>query len=91
MIVTLGANGVQLASDGINMHFEAPVVQAVDTTGAGDTFIGAYAAARCDGASVIAAVEYAQQAAAISVTKMGAIAAMPRRSEPALTTISGHP
>jgi ribokinase len=90
VIVTLGANGVQLASDGINTHFEAPVVQAVDTTGAGDTFIGAYAAARCDGAGVFAAVEHAQQAAAISVTKMGAIAAMPRRSELVLTT-SGRP
>jgi ribokinase len=81
VIVTLGSNGVQLASDDINAHWAAPVVQAVDTTGAGDTFIGAYAAAWCDGASVSAAIEYAQRAAAISVTKVGAIAAMPRRKE----------
>jgi len=90
VIVTLGAHGVQLASDGISMHLEAPVVQAVDTTGAGDTFIGAYAAAWCDGASLAAAIEYAQQAAAISVTKAGALAAMPRRSDLALP-IQGGP
>jgi ribokinase len=81
VIVTLGAHGVQLASDGISMHLEAPAVQAVDTTGAGDTFIGAYAAAWCGGASLTAAIEYAQQAAALSVTRAGAQAAMPRSSE----------
>ena len=90
VIVTLGANGVQLGSDGVNVHLAAPVVQAVDTTGAGDTFIGAYAAAWCDGASLTAAIEYAQQAAAISVTKLGALAAMPRSSELTLK-VSGRP
>lgn len=82
VIVTLGASGVRLASDGIDdMHLEPPRVRAVDTTGAGDTFIGAYAAARCEGASLIDAIEFAQQAAAISVTRAGALAAMPRRGE----------
>ena len=90
VIVTLGAHGVQLASDGISVHLDAPVVQAVDTTGAGDTFIGAYAAAWCEGASLTAAIEYAQQAAAISVTKAGALAAMPRRGDLALP-IQGGP
>jgi ribokinase len=81
VIVTLGASGVQITSDEIDVHLAAPKVRAVDTTGAGDTFIGAYAAARCDGAGAIAAIELAQRAAAISVTRAGAIAAMPRRSE----------
>ena len=81
VIITLGASGVQLATDGISQHFTAPKVHAIDTTGAGDTFIGAYAAALCDGADLSAAVEYAQRAAALSVTKIGAIAAMPRRDE----------
>jgi len=81
VIVTLGASGVQVAAVGIEAHLKAPVVQAVDTTGAGDAFIGAYAAAWCEGASVTAAIEYAQRAAAISVTRRGALAAMPRRSE----------
>lgn len=86
VIVTLGANGIQLAADGIDRHFKAPAVRAVDTTGAGDTFIGAYAAASCEGASLTDAIEFAQQAAAISVTRAGAIAAMPRRSELTLPT-----
>ena len=90
VIVTLGASGVQIASDEIELHLEAPKVRAVDTTGAGDTFIGAYAAARCEGAGEIAAIELAQRAAAISVTRAGAIAAMPRRSELTLPN-PGHP
>lgn len=85
VIVTLGAAGVQLASNGVNIRLAAPAARAVDTTGAGDAFIGAYAAAWCDGAAVTAAIEYAQRAAAISVTRRGAIAAMPRRSELAPT------
>lgn len=90
VIVTLGANGVQLASDGIARHLRAPKVRAVDTTGAGDTFIGAYAAARCEGASLTDAIEFAQQAAAISVTRAGAVAGMPRRAELTLP-IPGRP
>jgi len=45
VIVTLGADGVQVAAAGVDLHLAAPAVQAIDTTGAGDTFIGAYAAA----------------------------------------------
>ena len=89
VIITLGADGVQLAADGLSLHLPAPVVRAVDTTGAGDTFIGAYAAARCDGAGLADAVAYAQRAAALSVMKAGAIAAMPRRDELPPPT-SGH-
>ncbi|MEP6874513.1 MAG: ribokinase [Burkholderiales bacterium] len=89
-IVTLGASGVQLAADGVCLHLAAPKVRAVDTTGAGDTFIGAYAAAWCGGADLTAAVDYAQRAAAVSVTKTGAIAAMPRLDELASLT-PGNP
>lgn len=86
VIITLGADGVQLAADGICTRLAAPRARAVDTTGAGDAFIGAYAAAVCEGADLTAAVEYAQRAAALSVTKAGAIAAMPRRHELASAT-----
>ena len=72
---------MQIASDEIELHLQAPKVRAVDTTGAGDTFIGAYAAACCEGADLLGAVAFAQRAAALSVTRAGAIAAMPRRDE----------
>lgn len=77
VIVTLGAGGVQLAADGLNLHLPAPAVQAVDTTGAGDTFIGAWAAARSRGEGLREAIAFAQRAAALSVTRAGAQAAMP--------------
>ncbi len=84
VIVTLGAAGVQVADAAGNRHFAAPPVRAVDTTGAGDTFIGAYAAARCEGQDLPAAVAFAQRAAALSVTRAGAIDAIPHRHELAL-------
>ena len=78
VIVTLGAAGVHVADTSGHHTLPAPLVKAVvDTTGAGDTFIGAFAAALCRGAAVLEAVEFAQRAAAFSVTKAGAIDAMP--------------
>ena len=90
VLVTLGARGVQMVSDGVCLHQAAPSVRAVDTTGAGDTFIGAYAAASGEGIELAAAVLYAQQAAALSVTKTGAIAAMPRRDEMQTATLESR-
>ena len=81
VIVTLGSDGVHVVADGIDRRLAAPAARAVDTTGAGDTFIGAYAAACCEGADLLGAVAFAQRAAALSVTRAGAIAAMPRRDE----------
>lgn len=83
VIVTLGAHGVHVAQpSGATRHAAPRVAQAVDTTGAGDTFIGAFAAARCrDGLALNEAVEFAQRAAAFSVARRGAMAAMPRREE----------
>jgi ribokinase len=97
VLVTLGAAGVQLDDGSHPQHLPAPRVQAVDTTGAGDTFIGAFSAARCAGLSTAYAVAFAQQAAALSVTRRGAIASMPTRAEvlaaagaPASAPLSSH-
>jgi ribokinase len=89
VIVTLGADGVQCADEHANLHAPAPRTRAVDTTGAGDTFIGAFAAARCAGAALHAAIAHAQQAAAFSVARPGTIDAMPyaRDLQPALTAL----
>ena len=82
VIVTLGADGVHVAANDLSQRVAALAVPAVvDTTGAGDTFIGAYAAARCEGVDLARAVAYAQRAASLSVTRAGALGGMPRRDE----------
>jgi ribokinase len=56
-------------------------VTAIDTTAAGDTFIGGFAAQLAAGASVDEAIRFAQRAAAISVTREGAQPSIPRLAE----------
>ena len=79
VMVTLGADGVLLATrdDEVCRALPAPRVRAVDTTGAGDTFIGAFAAATCAGATLDTAIAFAQRAAAFSVQRAGTWGAMP--------------
>jgi ribokinase len=81
VIVTLGAKGALVVGDGVLQLVAAPVVTAVDTTAAGDVFNGALAVALSEGSSVLAAVEFACKAAAISVTRLGAQASAPWRRE----------
>ena len=56
-------------------------VQAVDTTAAGDVFNGALASALADGKALTDAVDFAQKAAAISVTRLGAQPSAPYINE----------
>ena len=77
VIVTLGREGVLLAGADGACVFPAPLVEAVDTTGAGDTFVGGFAAEWCRTSDVDAAISFAQRAAAYSVTGRGAQASMP--------------
>ena len=58
-----------------------PQVQAVDTTAAGDTFNGALVVGLSDGLNLRDAIEFANKAAAYSVTKMGAQASAPSRND----------
>jgi ribokinase len=81
VIVTLGAEGAVWHCDGASRAFPAPRVQAVDTTAAGDTFIGALAALLVEDSPMDAAIEHAIRAAAIAVTRVGAQASMPTRAE----------
>lgn len=76
-IVTLGSQGVLVADDAGCRHFPAAEVKVVDTTAAGDTFIGAMCAARVAGQSTDAAVLRGIQAATICVTRAGAQASIP--------------
>lgn len=81
VIVTCGKDGAMFAQRGDVKHVQAPIVRAVDTTGAGDTFNGALAVAIVEGKSLQQAVEFAVQAASKSVQKLGAQGGMPRRHE----------
>jgi len=56
-------------------------VRAVDTTGAGDCFVGALAARLADGRSIGEALTYANAAASICVQRMGAAPSMPSAAE----------
>jgi ribokinase len=82
VIITLGAQGVLAAlDDAAPAHFAAPRVAAVDTTAAGDTFIGGFAAQLAQRVPVDDAIRFAQRAAAISVTRAGAQPSIPTRQE----------
>lgn len=81
VIVTLGEHGVVWASAAGSRHFAAPKVRAVDTTAAGDTFIGALGAMLVEGRSMEEALAHAIRAAAICVTRAGAQTSMPSREE----------
>ncbi len=80
-IITLGARGAFISAAGASEHVRAFAVQAVDTTAAGDVFNGALAAALVDGRPLPEAVQFANAAAAISVTRPGAQDSAPTRSE----------
>ena len=62
-------------------HVNVPTVTAVDTTGDGDAFCGVFVAEVASGSTRLEAVERAVHAAAIAVTRPGAIASIPRRDE----------
>jgi len=81
VIITLGGEGVFLQDDSGGRHIPAYPVQAVDTTAAGDAFAGALAVALAEGKNIEAAVQFAQRAAAISVTQLGAQPSLPYRAE----------
>jgi ribokinase len=80
-IVTLGAMGAVFVEDGELVRVAAPVVEVVDTTGAGDAFVGALAAELSEGRSLTEAVQFAVHAASCSVRVAGAHEGMPTRPE----------
>ncbi len=81
VLVTLGAAGALYVQHGAPpLHVPAFTVDAVDTTAAGDTFVGTFAVARAQ-ADRVSALRMAAAAAAISVQRPGASASMPHRDE----------
>ncbi|MDR2920038.1 MAG: ribokinase [Tannerella sp.] len=81
VIITLGEKGAYVASDKYTGLIVVEKVQAIDTTGAGDTFNGALAVSLLDGNDLLKAVSFANKAASISVTRLGAQSAIPYKDE----------
>jgi ribokinase len=79
--VTLGRRGVLALVNGQPRVVDGRAVKAVDTTGAGDCFVGAVAALLADGQPVRSAFGYANIAASICVQRMGAAPSMPTAAE----------
>lgn len=81
VIITMGASGAYVRSGSFSGIVPGVKVEAVDTTAAGDVFNGALAVAIAEGKDIINAVVFANKAAAISVTRLGAQASAPYRNE----------
>lgn len=81
IVLTLGEKGSIFADKDVHIFQEAFPVTAVDTTGAGDTFIGFFVSETANGKDVKTALEIAAAAAALSVTKKGAAIAIPNYNE----------
>lgn len=81
VIITLGAKGAYVKADEFTGIIPGIKVEAVDSTAAGDVFNGAIAVAFAEGKGIKDAVVFANKAAAISVTRLGAQASAPYRKE----------
>ncbi|MFK4509099.1 ribokinase [Bradyrhizobium daqingense] len=87
--VTLGRRGVLALAGREQIVVQGRAVKAVDTTGAGDCFVGALAAQLAEGAALRAALAFANAAASISVQRMGAGPSMPTAAEVAAVLKNG--
>lgn len=81
VVVTLGGEGAELRERGRrSIRVPAPEVDVVDTTGAGDTFCGAFAAAVGEGLGYADATRFAVTAGSLSVQRRGAVPSIPERA-----------
>ncbi len=81
IIITMGVKGAYVYSEDFIGLISAPQVKAIDATAAGDTFNGALVVALAEGKTLEDAVIFANKAAALSVTKLGAQSSIPFRSQ----------
>ena len=81
VIITMGSQGAFVSEKDESKMVAAPKVKALDTTAAGDIFNGAFVVALSEGKNTMDAIDFACRAAAISVTRLGAQASAPNRSE----------
>jgi ribokinase len=81
VVITMGAAGAYLHNQEVSKLIPVIPVKAVDSTAAGDVFNGALAVGLSEGKSLEEAVAFANKAASISVTRMGAQTSAPYRNE----------
>ncbi|CCN71715.1 ribokinase [Vibrio nigripulchritudo] len=81
VLITLGAKGVWLSQNGVGEGISSYRVEAVDTTAAGDTFNGALVTGLLESKPLESAIQFANAAAALSVTRFGAQTSIPTRKE----------
>lgn len=82
LVLTLGPDGaIALTADGQRYHADSPSVKVVETTAAGDTFIGYYLAGILEGRTTGKALEIACRAAALCCSRAGAGESIPTRAE----------
>lgn len=82
VVVTLGSEGALLLRRGSDeVRVAAPSVHAVDATGAGDTFCGAFAAGLAEDMELEQALRFAVTAASLSVQSYGAVPSIPLRAQ----------
>ncbi|WP_418038097.1 ribokinase [Paenibacillus xylanilyticus] len=81
LFITEGSKGVRYFDGAEEILVPTYKVEAVDTTGAGDTFNAAFAVALAEGKPLQESIRFANRAASLSVTKFGAQGGMPTRDE----------
>jgi len=81
VVITLGSKGAFIKERLAYHQVPGMKVKAVDATAAGDTFCGAVCVALAEGKGITEAVEFANRAAAVTVTRMGAQSSLPYRRE----------
>jgi ribokinase len=81
VILTLGENGALLSQEGKSDIFPTFPVNPVDTTAAGDAFVGGFAVALAEGKSVTEAIRWGNAAGALATTRLGAQPSLPMRQD----------
>jgi ribokinase len=81
IVVTLGEQGALLVEGQTQIHLEAYRVKSIDSVGAGDAFVGAFAASLAVGKSNLEAAQAGNAAGALAVTKHGAQSSLPYSEE----------
>ena len=81
IIVTLGSKGYRIINHSMDETYPCLKVKAIDTTAAGDTFIGALLAMLLEESSLVESAKYASKAASIACTKKGAQPSIPYKRE----------